>query len=128
MLALRQYSGNWKDLKMKKLLVAALFGLGVSAFPVNSQAAVQSPNPPMVLAQDVDVRVGPGGVRILGGEDRDRDLDRRRFREREFERRRFRDRDADRDYRVVRRQGCRIIVIRRETMNGSVTRRVRRCG
>jgi hypothetical protein len=103
---------------MKNLVFSTIVGLGALCAPHMVSAAEQSA--PLVMAQ-VDVRVGPNGVRI--GEDRYRD-DRRYERRREF--------DRDRGFREGRGYGrherCRTTIVQRETPYGVRTRRIRECG
>jgi hypothetical protein len=107
---------------MKYLFLSAILGLGALGAPTMVSAAEQKA--PMVMAQ-VDVQLGPNGVRI--GEDRDRYRDGRRDeRRRDFDRgdRRFGEgRGFER-----RRERCRTTIIQRETPYGVRTRRVRECG
>ncbi|MDF2119300.1 hypothetical protein PY365_27425 [Roseiarcaceae bacterium H3SJ34-1] len=104
---------------MKNLLLSTLIGLGALYTPNIAAAAEQTA--PTVLAQ-VDVQVGPGGVRI--GEDRYRDRDRwRGERRRDFDRGRFYEGRFE-----GRRERCRTTIIQRETPYGMRTRRIRECG
>ena len=110
---------------MKKMLLSAAAGIGLLFIPATAFAA--SAEAPFVIAQDIDVRVGPGGVRLRGEGDRDR--------ERGMERRRFRERSDERGERygegrrsVVRGDRCRTTVIRQETDDGVRVKRIRRCG
>lgn len=105
---------------MKNLFLSAIIGLAALSAPNAVSAAEQKA--PMVMAQ-VDVQLGPNGVRI--GQDRYRD-DRRGDRRRDFDRgdRRMREgRGFER-----RRERCRTTIIQRETPYGVRTRRVRDCG
>lgn len=108
---------------MKNFVMAALFGFGLLAGP--SIASAASAEKPMQMAQ-VDMRVGPNGVRIDAGGDRDR-FERRDRMER-------RDRWDRRDRRVVERrvfvrpERCRTIIVRHPTRYGYRTERIRRCG
>lgn len=107
---------------MKNLVFSAIIGLGALCAPNMVSAAEQSA--PIVMAQ-VDVQVGPNGVRI--GQDRDRYRDGRRDeRRRDFDRgdRRF---GEGRGF-EGRRERCRTTIIQRETPYGVRTRRVRECG
>jgi hypothetical protein len=116
---------------MKKSFILALAGVGMLLTPIAALAAQVAE--PIVVAQDLDVQVGPGGVRIGGDRDRERG---ERFRDRDrdvrdrFERREFRgDGDRYRSRRFVeRRDRCRTVIIRRETESGTRIRRIRRCG
>jgi hypothetical protein len=82
------------------------------AFGATPSFAASAPDAPFTVAQNLDVRIGG---------DRDRD--------------RMRDRDVIRERRVVRehrvrdmdRGNCRTVVVRRNTPNGTVTRRTRTC-
>jgi hypothetical protein len=106
---------------MKNLVFSAMIGLGALGAPTMVSAAEQSA--PITLAQ-VDVRVGPGGVRI--GEDRDRYRDDRRGeRRRDFDRG---DRRLGEGRGFGRPERCRTTIIQRETPYGTRTRRVRECG
>ena len=92
--------------------LAALIAMGATP-----SFAASNTDAPMVVAQNFEMRMG-------GDRDRDRDgmRDRDGFRERRMMRERrmrgFEDRGP----------GCRTIVVRRNTPNGTVTRRTRSCG
>ena len=105
---------------MKNLVFSTIVSLGALGAPHMVSAAEQSA--PLVMAQ-VDVRVGPNGVRI--GDDRDRYRDDRRYeRRREF--------DRDGGFREGRGYGrherCRTTIVQRETPYGMRTRPIRECG
>lgn len=124
---------------VNKMILSAFAGIGLFLLPQTSFAAsAEAPaafaapaEAPLVFAQDFNVQVGPGGVRLRGEREVDRD-DRWRERERFRERRQFRESDDDRFDRGRRVYGrvdrCRIVVIRRETPYGTRVSRVRRCG
>jgi hypothetical protein len=113
---------------MTKTLRLAVAGLGMLFMPAATFA--EPINNPMVVAQDFDVRVGPGGVRVGG----DRYEGGERFRERDS----FGERSYRREYReeryreprrfVERREGCRTVIVRRQTDYGVRVQRIRRCG
>ena len=97
---------------MKKIMLTAALVL-CGAF-TSMTPSVQAAEAPLVVAQGVDISVRPSGE---GMERRER-MERREYRTR----------------RVVRVEGrrpmhgCRTVITRRMTPNGSVTRRVRSCG
>jgi hypothetical protein len=97
-------------------VLTACAGLMFAAAPASASQVSSK----IVVAQ-VDVQVGPGGVRIGGDRDRDRFDDGRRGDR--FEQRRER--------RVIvepRERRCRTIIERRETPYGVRTQRIQRCG
>jgi hypothetical protein len=101
---------------MIKLAFSSVFAAALLAAPVTPMAAPAEA--PMVMAQ-VDVQIGPGGVRVGG--DRDRDYDRYERRGDRFDR----DRRERRDF--VRGDRCRTTIVRRETPYGTKVRRIREC-
>ena len=98
---------------MRKLVLAALSAtLLIGSVPAFAQ---------------VGVDVGPGGVGVEVGRDRDRDYRRdREYRRDRYDGREYRDRDR---VEVIRRRGdCRTTTVRTERPDGDVVvRRVRRC-
>jgi hypothetical protein len=105
---------------MNKFALPVIACLALMGAVVPGKAAQAGAN--MVVAQ-VDLQVGPNGVRI--GRDRDRDRDR-------FDDRRRGDRfEGRRERRVIvepRERRCRTVIERRETPYGVRTQRVERCG
>ena len=105
---------------MKGIVFALALGAGCFAIPSISNSAPADAS--FVVAQDVDVRVGPGGVRIGGGDRDGRERFERR-RERGFEEGR-----GERRFGERRGEGCRVVIVRRETPSGVRVTRTRRCG
>ncbi len=117
---------------MKKFLLAALLGCGLLAIPAVSNAA---PVSDQIQMAQLEMRVGPNGVRVDDGRGRDRRDDRRFNNDRRDDRRfnsdrreRFDDRGDFGRRRFAPPQRCRTYVVRHRTPYGMRTERVRRCG
>ena len=116
---------------MKKVFFAAAIMLcgAFTSGPI-ANAAESS----FVLAQGVDISVRPSGERMERPEGGER-MERREYRERverrepseRLERREVRTRRVVRVEHRRQMYGCRTVISRRMTANGSVTRRVRSC-
>ena len=113
---------NYSIFTMGKSLIlgGALLAAAVCA-PVSSRAAETASS--FILAQGVDIELGPGGVRVAPDRERRRFEERRRFDERD----RFEERRRPRERFGEGGRGCRTIIVRRETEYGVRTSRVRRC-
>lgn len=96
---------------MIRIASAALAAMSLASATPSFAASVETP---MVVAQNLDVRIGGDRDRY-----RDRDWDRGRgMREGRVVRERVQE---------MRGRDCRTVVVRRHTPNGTVTRRTRTC-